>query len=166
MIIKKSALRTIIKECVKQSLVLEKKPQSPEVPMPDKLETVGEMLQFVKAIRSNKKAIMAAKGGLKIASDAVPLLSSFKTFAGLVKNMYKLEDEFSTNSALDNLNVDDKISKIVDDKVENAFLNDWIKKLEKLASSNPDAPLEKITATQQLSNFLKKTFDKRTVDGF
>lgn len=164
--IKKRNLRKLISESIKRGILVEERPSDPVVPMPEKLDTVGDMLQFVKAIRTNKKATMAAKGVVKVAADAVPFLSSIKTIGKLVRNMYRLDDKVSTKSSLDNLNVDDNIAKIVDDRVENAFLNNWIEKLEKLAASNPNMPLEKISATRQLSNYLEKVYNKRTVDGF
>jgi len=163
--VKKRELRKLIRESIKKSSLKENL-SGPAVPMPDKLDTVGDMLQFAKAIRSNKKAVMAATGAVKVAADLIPGVSSIRTVAKLVRNMYKLDDKLTTKSGLDNLNVDDDIAKIVDDKVENAFLNSWIEKLEKLAASNPNMPLEKISATRQLSNYLEKAYNKRTVDGF
>ena len=69
-----------------------------------------------------------------------------------------MDDKFKSNTGLDKLNIDDNISKIVDDKVEAAFLNFLIDKLGKM---NPDTPMP--DASIELQDFLATKFDKNTV---
>jgi len=76
----------------------------------------------------------------------------------MIGTLYGMEDKFQTNTGLDKLNVDDDISRIVDDKVEAAFLNFLIDKLGKM---NPDDPMP--DASVMLQDFLADKFNQHTV---
>ena len=62
------------------------------------------------------------------------------------------------------LNVaNDDVSAIVDDNIENAFIKSMSSKLETMSD---DKPLADINMTQQLSKFISRKFNNRTVSGF
>ena len=78
----------------------------------------------------------------------------------LLKKLYGAGDDFETQSGLDALNVDDKMSAIVDDKVEMAFLRDLIKQFE---GAPDEQNLDDFKSTELLQQFLAKKFDSRTI---
>ena len=69
-------------------------------------------------------------------------------------------DDFETQSGLDALNVDDNVSKIVDDKIELAFLRDLVSQFEDLPD---DAPLEDFRTTERIQKFIADKFSGTTV---
>ena len=74
--------------------------------------------------------------------------------------MYRLPDDKKTGTVLDQfLNVDDQVSAIVDDKIENAFLQDFLKMIQ----SQPDDKAIDKTVTQELQDYLRKQYKNRTV---
>ena len=58
------------------------------------------------------------------------------------------------------MNVDDDVSKVIDDAIENEFLKDWELALSSLSD---DKELEEIDVTKALSNWMKKKYDNTTV---
>ena len=60
------------------------------------------------------------------------------------------------------LNVDDDVSKIVDDPIENAFLEDMSKTL---TEKPDDTKLEDIDMTQELQLYIADKFNDKTVTG-
>ena len=78
----------------------------------------------------------------------------------LLKKLYGAGDDFETQSGLDALNVDDKMSAIVDDKVELAFLRGLIKKFD---YAGDEERLDDFKSTELLQQFLAKKFDSRTI---
>ena len=78
----------------------------------------------------------------------------------LLKKLYGAEDDFETQSGLDALNVDDKMSAIVDDKVELAFLRGLIKKFD---YAGDEERLDDFKSTELLQQFLASKFDSRTI---
>jgi hypothetical protein len=78
----------------------------------------------------------------------------------LLKKLYGAGDDFETQSGLDALNVDDKMSAIVDDKVELAFLRGLIKKFD---YAGDEERLDDFKSTELLQQFLASKFDSRTI---
>jgi len=77
--------------------------------------------------------------------------------------MYDLPDEARTGTALDYMDIDDDVAKIVDDPIENAFL---ARLADELDGMNDDDPMSNLNVTKGLSNFLEQQFNSRTVVGF
>ena len=90
----------------------------------------------------------------------VDAVLALKDTASLLKKLYGAGDDFETQSALDALNVDDKMSAIVDDKVELAFLRDLIKQFE---GAGDEQRLDDFKSTELLQQFLASKFDSRTI---
>jgi len=123
------------------------------------IETYGQLRNQLKtAIRTKKKS--ALKGfGIGLVFDALGA-QIFKDTATFIRSMYKLPDKKRTNTVLDVfLNVDDDVSGIVDDKLENAFLQDFIKMIE----SKPDDEQINLSITQELQNYIANRFNQKTV---
>ena len=166
--IKKSTLRRIVKEELLAEAAWEKlaKQQNKELEQ-DKVEikTIGQLKKAVKGAIAKKRGKIGMLGGGVDA--AAGLLADMLPMGGLVKDLasaayaaYKLPDEKKTQTGLDALNVDDEVSAIVADEVENAFMKTLSKKLESLPD---ETPLEKVNMTQLLSQFIANKFNKRTV---
>ena len=127
------------------------------------LQTVGDLKKIVakakhaKKVGNMKDASLAAIKGI-----AFGRLGAIKDLGDLAKASYHLPDDKQYGPGLVALNVDDEISAIVDDKLENAFLKTLDQELSTGTIPN-ETPLAKLDMTQMLSNFIAKTHDKRTV---
>ena len=129
--------------------------EQPEEP----IETYGQLRSQLKtAIRTKKKT--ALKGfGIGLVFDALGA-QIFKDTATFIRSMYKLPDNKKTDTVLDVfLNVDDDVSAIIDDKLENAFLQDFIKMIE----SKPDDEQINLSITQELQNYIADRYNQKTV---
>ena len=128
------------------------------------INTVGDLKKILaqakgaKALGQGKEAIKDLAVGAII--DVVPGLGTAKSLFDVFKSTYSLPDEKRTGTALDVLDVDDEVSAIVDDNVENAFL----KKLESETNNLPDdTPLANLNMTRLLAAYLRDEFKQRTV---
>lgn len=126
------------------------------------LKTVGDLRKAVKA------ALMAKRKGqgkealkdLALSSVTGALLGAADSLKDLIMQTYKLPDDKSTGTGLDALNIDDEISAIIDNQVENRFLNWLIKSME---GQEDSTPLRKINMDRLLQNFLMQQFNGRTI---
>jgi len=127
------------------------------------LQTVGDLKKIVtRAIKAKRSGNTkdAAWGVLK--GLALGQLGAIKDLGDLAAAAYSLPDDKQLGPGLSALNVDDEVSAIVDDNLENSFL----KTLDRELSSGgiPDeTPLQKLDMTKMLSSFIAKRHDKRTV---
>ena len=130
----------------------------------DPIQTIGQLKQTLKRIKAAKSRKQTIDTTKDIAAgtilDIIPGAATVKNLFDLIKPFYSLPDEKRTNTALDNLDVDDDVSKIVADEIEQAFLLDLSKSLEGMSD---DAKLKDINMTRVLSNFISNKFNKRTV---
>jgi len=117
--------------------------------------TIGDLRKVWEKKKTGELTSQVAR-----AIPGIDAILAVKDTASLLKKLYGAGDDFETQSALDALNVDDKMSAIVDDKVEMAFLRDLIKQFE-------DAPdeqkLDDFKTTERLQQFLASKFDSRTI---
>lgn len=131
------------------------------------IETVGDLKALIKTAASKKKADQGKSAFKDLASgmlaDLIPGGGTVKGMFDAVKSMYSLPDEKRTGTALDYMDVDDDVSAIVDDNIENAFIKAVSSKLETMSD---DKPLSDVNMTQQLSKFISRKFNNRTVSGF
>tara|TARA_B100000424_G_scaffold79784_1_gene59761 strand:+ start:636 stop:1181 length:546 start_codon:yes stop_codon:yes gene_type:complete len=177
--IKEPTLRRIIKEEIMNEVGLDttlgasgasqsaQRAASPKTPEKLEIKSIGDLKKAIKAATLKKQGKLA-KGGAK--EGIAGLFLDMVPFGGLVKDLgqaaiqaYKLPDSAETKTGLDALNVDDNVSKIVADEVENAFLKSMAKKLEAMPD---DTPLAQVNMTQMLSQFISQKFNNRTVAGF
>ena len=92
------------------------------------LETVGDLRKLIKTHRAmeagqelGKKAAEAAIEQIPVVSNIFSLWKGAKDVKDIVGKIYGAEDSFKSSTGLDKLNVDDDVSKIVDDPIEVAF---------------------------------------------
>ena len=139
--------------------------------MASDLKTYGDLKAAIKSITTGQK-LKDLKGGLidvgiegviDAAKTIIPGIGTAKTTYDLVKKFITKPDTKKTNTWLDKLDVDDSMSKIIDDTVENGFMQTISKTIE----SEPDTkPLEQdFNMNQKLVDYLKNQYQGRTITG-
>jgi hypothetical protein len=123
------------------------------------IKTFGDLRNQLKTAIRKKKTGALRNFAMGLIMDKLGV-QFFKDALTFFKTMYKLPDNKKTGTVLDQfLNVDDQVSAIVDDKIENAFLQDFLKMIQ-------DQPADKVidkSITQELQDYLKKQYQNRTV---
>jgi hypothetical protein len=131
------------------------------------LETYGDLKKLINGISKQQKGEKIISKGKEFALDQIlgliPGASNAKTAFDFIKTAVSKPDAKKTNTWLDKLDVDDEMSQIVDDTVENGFMQAMAKAIE----SEPDTkPLEDdFNMNAKMVDYLKKTYDGRTVSG-
>ena len=125
----------------------------------EEIQTVGQLRAAINKAREDKKKGVVGKGVINTLSSATGI-DLIQNLGSMLKDVYRLPDEKRTNTFLDRLDVDDDVSDIVDDAIENMFLNDASEEFEQLSD---DTRLDQIDMTQRLSDFIAKRFNRRTV---
>jgi len=129
------------------------------------IQTVGELKQALIGAVQAKKAGQA-KSELKdtavgILLDFFPGAGTAKGIADIFRSVYSMPDEKRSNTGLDFLNVDDDISVITDDRVENAFIKSFLKQFEKVPDN---VKLGEIDMTKLLTDFIKEKYNNTKVE--
>jgi hypothetical protein len=131
------------------------------------IETVGDLKDAIAAATGKKRVKVGAKAAKNFAKsvfiDIFPGMGTITGAGEALKAMYSMPDDKRTGTALDYLDVDDDVSAIVDDPIENAFLKNLEDKLE---SYDDDRKLKDLNMTKLLSKHIRARFNKRTVSGF
>lgn len=126
-------------------------------------ETFGDLKKILNAIvlsQGNKEKAKKelTKAGIDMAIDFIPYGSALKSVGGLIKKLMSTNDESRPNNFLGNLDIDDQISLIVDNDLEEKFVEYVTKKINEKPD---DEKLRGFTMTSELNNFLKKNFKGR-----
>jgi hypothetical protein len=131
------------------------------------LQTVGDLRKLIKTHRAKEAGKELGKKAAEAAIEQIPVVSNiFSLWKGaqdakeIVGKLYGAEDSFKSSTGLDKLNVDDDVSKIIDDPIEVAFINDLLKAMEDMDDLAPipdvNAELQKYLADKFNSNQVKK----------
>lgn len=130
------------------------------------LSTIGDLRKLIKVHRALETGKEAAKKAAEMAIEQIPVVSNLfslwkgaKDSAEVIRKLYGSDDQFKTNTGLDKLNIDDNVSKIVDDQIEVAFLNDLLKSIESLNDADPIPDINEV-----FQEFLKKNFEQHSVE--
>ena len=120
------------------------------------INTVGDLRKALKTLASKGKgkgfkAFIKDFGGGFMA-DLFPGGSTIKTAFDAYKAIYSADDKAQTGTAVDHLNVDDKVSAIVDDPIEVAFLK-WLG--TQIDGANDDQPIQDFNVNKLLAQFIK-----------
>jgi len=130
-------------------------------------ETYGDLKKLINNIKSKQKGEKIISKGKEFALDQVlgliPGASNAKTAFDFIKTAISKPDDKKTNTWLDKLDVDDDVSKIVDDTVENGFMQAMAQSIE----SEPDNKKleDDFNMNQKMVDYLQDTFSGRTVTG-
>tara|TARA_R110000868_G_scaffold289374_1_gene549510 strand:- start:147 stop:839 length:693 start_codon:yes stop_codon:yes gene_type:complete len=131
------------------------------------LETYGDLKQLLNSISKRQKGEKIISKGKEFALDQIlgliPGASNAKTAFDFIKTAISKPDGKKTNTWLDKLDIDDDMSQIVDDTVENGFMQAMTKSIE---SEQDTKPLEDdFNMNAKMVDYLKKTYSGRTVSG-
>ena len=131
------------------------------------LETYGDLKKLINGISKQQKGEKIISKGKEFALDQVlgliPGASNAKTAFDFIKTAVSKPDAKKTNTWLDKLDIDDEMSQIVDDTVENGFMQAMAKAIE---SESDTKPLEDdFNMNAKMVDYLKQTYDGRTVSG-
>ena len=130
------------------------------------IRTVGDLKKVINSHRLSQAGKETGKLAVDTFVEEIPVLgTAFRLFGAskdskeILRKLYSAEDSFKTNTGLDKINIDDDVSKIVDDEIENAFL----KALMDMLNDMDD--LEEIPDVNvALQNFLKRKFNQHSVE--
>ena len=127
------------------------------------METYGDLKKILKSISRKQKGEKIGKVALDGVVGAIPGLGTAKSIFDLVRAGFEKPDTIKTNSWLDKLDVDDHMSAIVDDTVENDFLKFISKEIE---GESDDTKLDPdFNMSKKMQAHLKKQHSGRSVDG-
>ena len=135
------------------------------------LKTYGDLKKVIKSISNKQKlGVVGGVGAeevlnkiIDLAGQTIPGIGLAKTTFDVVKAFVSKPDTKKTGTWLDKLDIDDEMSAIVDDTVENGFMQMMSKTIE---SKSDDQPLESnFNMNAEMVNYLKKQYSGRTVAG-
>jgi hypothetical protein len=135
--------------------------------MNNELKTYGDLKKLLNSIYKRQKGEKILSKGKEVALDQIlglfPGASNAKSVYDFIKVAISKPDNKKTDTWLDKLDIDDNMSKIIDDTVENGFMKIMTKTIE----SEPDTkPLEQdFNMNQKLVDYLKTNYQGRTVSG-
>jgi len=127
------------------------------------MKTVGDLRKVIEKAKLAKRDVQGKQALKDLTIGAVPMgnwLSAANSVKDLIVKTYRLPDDKATKTGLDALNIDDELSAIIDNNVENRFINWLVKTME----GQPDeTPLQNLDFDKLLQKFLMLQYDQRTV---
>ena len=127
------------------------------------MKTYGDLKKAIKVIGLKQKGAAIGNVAVDTVLNVIPGAGLAKNTFDFIKAAFNKPDTKKTNSWLDRLDVDDDMSAIVDDTVENGFLKLIAKTIE---SESDDKPLESdFNMNQRMVDYLKQNYGGRTVTG-
>ena len=119
------------------------------------IKTFGDLKKLLKRMSVAKdlkgKGKAAAEFGLDMALDAIPGAGTAMSVFNLVKGFAKAPDGKRPKNFLGNFDLDDDVSKIVDNDIEDEFIKDLVKKIE---NKNDNEELGDFNMTEMLNDYL------------
>ena len=129
------------------------------------LTTYGQLKIILKGILNKKKTAKILKTGGEVTLDQIigliPGASNIKSGFDLFKSLIDKPDTKKTNSWLDKLDIDDQTLKMLDDTVENGF----IEAMRQSIMAEPDDKLleQDFDMNNRLVKYLKEKYQGRTI---
>ena len=132
----------------------------------EEISTVGDLRKIIQDYRQMKAGKEVGKKAVEFALEQIPgvnnvfsIWKNSKEATDMIKTMYGADDEVMSNTGLDKLNISDDVSKIVDNAVETAFLNELLEMIKEMDDNDPIPNVE-----EELQNFLKRKFNQHSVE--
>ena len=136
------------------------------------LHTIGDLKKAIEAMRGAQAGEELAKLGVDTLAAASPgygnvdaLVKGAQGAKDVIRKIYGGGDDVKTNTNLDLFNMNDDISKIVDDPIEVRYLNDLLSRIE--SEQDPDRKVVDLfdgdTIETDLQKFLATNFDQFTI---
>jgi len=127
------------------------------------LNTYGDLKKAIKIISLKQKGEKIGQVAIDTILGVVPGIGAAKTTFDFVRAAFAKPDTKKTNTWLDKLDIDDKMSSIVDDTVENGFLKTIANSIDQ---ESDDKPLESdFNMNAKMVDYLKRTYGGRTITG-
>jgi hypothetical protein len=127
------------------------------------LQTYGDLKKIINSIKIQQKGEKIGQVVLDTVIGLIPGAEVAKTTFDFIKAAFNKPDTKKTNTWLDKLDIDDDMSKIIDDTVENGFLQTMSKTIE---SESDNKPLENdFNMNKKMVDYLKTNYSGRTVTG-
>ncbi len=127
------------------------------------LNTYGDLKKVIKAIELKQKGEKIGKIALGTLLSFIPGAEAAKTTFEFMKAAMSKPDTKKTDTWLDKLDVDDEMSAIVDDTVENGFMQAMADTIE---SKSDSQPLESnFNMNAEMVEYLRDKYEGRTVSG-
>jgi hypothetical protein len=127
------------------------------------LNTYGDLKKVIKAITLKQKGEKIGNIALGTLMGFIPGAEAAKTTFDFIKAAISKPDTKKTKTWLDKLDIDDEMSAIVDDTVENGFMQMMSKTIESKPDTQPLEPDFNMNA--EMVNYLKDKYEGRTVSG-
>ncbi len=132
----------------------------------EKIETYGELqalMQNIKKGQTKQKIVQKGKEvAVDVVLDLIPGGSTAKNAFEFLKSVAKKPDIKKTDTWLDRLDIDDDMSSIVADDVEQNFLQFLAKSIE---GEPADKKLEdEFDINEKMRDYLKMQYNNRTID--
>ena len=132
-----------------------------------KMETYGDLKKVISRIKLKQKGDKILSQGksylLDQALGLIPGASNAKTTFEFLRAAFEKPDTQKTKTWLDKLDIDDDVSAIVDDTVENGFLKAMAATIE---AESDTKPLESdFNMNAKMVDYLKDKYEGRTVTG-
>lgn len=127
------------------------------------METYGDLKKAIKAVNQKLIGTKIGNFAVDIALDFLPGAAAAKTTFDFIKSAFNKPDDKKTNSWVDKLDIDDEVSAIIDNSVENGFL----KLISQTIDAEPDdKKLESdFNMNQKMVDYLKNNYKGRTITG-
>ena len=131
--------------------------------MANELKTYGDLKAAIQTIIKGQRKEKVGGVGIDAIIGQIPVISNIKTGIDFVRAFVEAPDTKKTKTWLDKLQIDDNMSKIIDNAVENGFIEYIGKEIE---SQQDSKPLEQdFNMNQKLVDFLKNNYQGRTITG-
>ena len=132
------------------------------------LETYGDLKTLLNKINKDQKIQGVLSKGKEVGIDflvgLIPGGTAAKSGYDLLKGFVNKPDTKKSNTWLDRLDIDDEMSKIVDDTVENGFIQAMF---DTISAKPDDEPLEDtFDMNDEMGKYLEKEYKRRTVVGY
>jgi len=127
------------------------------------LKTYGDLKNVINSIALKQKGQQIGNVALDTVIGLIPGAQAAKTTFDFIKAAISKPDDKKTNTWLDKLDIDDQMSAIVDDTVENGFMQVISKSIE---GESDDKSLEPdFNMNARMVGFLQNKYKGRTVAG-
>ena len=127
------------------------------------LTTYGDLKNVIKSITQNQKGAKIGNIAQSTLMGFIPGADAAKSTFEFIKAAMSKPDSKKTKTWLDKLDIDDDMSLIVDDTVENGFMQFISKTIE---GESDEKPLENdFNMNSKMVNYLKSKYNQRTISG-
>lgn len=127
------------------------------------LKTYGDLKKVIKAISTKQKGEKIGNVALGVITGLIPGADAAKNTFDFIKAAIGKPDTKKTKTWLDRLDVDDQMSAIVDDSVENGFMQTMAKSIE---SQPDDKELEQdFNMNAKMVDYLRNKYGGRHIAG-